>query len=290
MMDLVHLRSFAHVAERGTVAAAATALDFSAPAVSQHIAKLEVELAAALFDRVGGRLRLTDAGRSLLPIALELLDLERRGRDATRQPPPNPRFVIAGFASALAALVVPKLHLLANRMTLEIMESEDTEAMRELGLGEVDVVLTQEYQGLASERDPRDHYTPLVTDRLRLVMPGTMADTTTVGELARSNWLMNGHDTRCAAATVQILKTAGLHPTIAATVADNETLLALVAADHGVTVVPELLLGPARADIVIGTQDLGVTRTIFAVNRATRNAAVAPLIEALLSSPGPAHD
>jgi DNA-binding transcriptional ArsR family regulator len=59
MIDLVRLRSFAHVCEAGTVAAAAAGLGYSPPAVSQHVARLERDLGVALFDRVGGRLRPT---------------------------------------------------------------------------------------------------------------------------------------------------------------------------------------------------------------------------------------
>ena len=40
MLDLVQVRSFAEVALRGTVAAAAQACGYTGPAVSQHLAKL----------------------------------------------------------------------------------------------------------------------------------------------------------------------------------------------------------------------------------------------------------
>ena len=48
-MDLVQLRSFVEVAEKGTVAAAARTLGYTAPAVSQHLSKLEKELETMLF-------------------------------------------------------------------------------------------------------------------------------------------------------------------------------------------------------------------------------------------------
>ncbi len=50
MMDLVQLRSLVEVAERGTVAAAATAQGYTAPAVSQHLAKLEAEMQSQASD------------------------------------------------------------------------------------------------------------------------------------------------------------------------------------------------------------------------------------------------
>src|SRR4051794_31551541 len=109
MMDLVQLRSFAQVAERGTVAAAAAAQGYTAPAVSQHVAKLELELGARLFDRVGGRVVLTPAGRALLPVALEMVDLEARGRACAANPGDVPHVVVAGFASAISTVLIPRL-------------------------------------------------------------------------------------------------------------------------------------------------------------------------------------
>ncbi|MEZ5375715.1 MAG: LysR family transcriptional regulator [Acidimicrobiales bacterium] len=282
MMDLGHLRSFAEVAERGTIAAAATARDFTAPAVSQHLAKLEREIGTHLFDRAGRRLRLTDAGKALLPIALELLDLEARGRQVARSPQQRPRIVVAGLASAIDALVVPRLERLRPHLRLEIVESEDADALRDLRLGTVDLVLVQEYRGVRSlpggtDRDPALTYTPLVTDRLRLVLPPDRSPTTTVADLGDADWLINGQGTRCAAATTQILETAGLRPTVAAVVADNTTLLALVSAGHGVTIVPELLLGRAPA-LTVADEELAIERTMFAVHRGTTTEPLARLL------------
>ena len=82
MLDLVCLRSFVHVCERGTIAAAAADLGYTAPAVSQHVAKLERDVGVAVFDRVGGRLRPSAAGDDLLAMAASMLDLEERCRAA----------------------------------------------------------------------------------------------------------------------------------------------------------------------------------------------------------------
>lgn len=281
-MDLTQVRSFANVAERGTIAAAAAALDFTPPAVSQHLAKREAGLGAALFDRAGRRLQLTDAGHALLPVALELLDVEARGRRAVAQPPSEPHFVVGGFASAIGALLLPRLRDLRTNLRLTIVESEDVEALRELRLGEFDLVLAQEYDGLPVDRDPRLQFTPLVTDRLRLVTPDTHDTTVTVDDLASSPWLVNGRGTRCAEATDRILRAAGVAPAISGIVADNDTLLALVAAGHGVSIVPELLLDAPPPGLTVADQDLGVARTVLAVHRASATESITPLLEMLL--------
>ncbi len=266
-MDLGRLRSFAEVAERGTVAAAASSLGFTAPAVSQHLAKLESELQTQLFDRSGQRLQLTDAGRALLPVAFDMLDLDARARHAVSAQPDRPHIVVAGFASAIGSLVVPRVDELAERMTFDLHEREDAEAMRDLRLGAVDVVLAQEYSGMPIERSERFDFTPLVTDQLRLVMPAGWSATTNIASLGDANWLLNGTDTRCAQATQQVLSAHGLAPSIVGTIADNHTLLELVAAGRGVTITPDLVLGAGHDGITTGTEDLGVSRTILAVNR-----------------------
>ena len=284
-MDLVHLKSFAEVAERGTIAAAAAAQGYTAPAVSQHIAKLETVLGTQLFDRVGGRVVLTAAGGALLPIAFEMLDLDERGRAAVSEPGDVPHVVFSGFASAISTVLIPRLGQLRDHATIEITEAEDTEALRDLGLGDVDVVLTQEYEGVPAERNRRFTFTPLVGDRLTLVLPPDMAASMTIEQLEDVPWLLNGRTTRCALATKGILDAAGISPRIVGTIADNATLLALVASGLGATVVPARVLDDEQHDVTIAVQDLGITRTIYAVTRSATSAIVALLLELLEQTP-----
>jgi len=284
-MDLVQLKSFAEVAERGTIAAAAAAQGYTAPAVSQHIAKLETALGTQLFDRVGGRVALTAAGAALLPIAFEMLDLDARGRAAVHEPGGVPHVVFSGFASAISTVLIPRLSRLRDHATIEITEAEDAEALRDLGLGAVDVVLTQEYEGVPAERNRRFTYTPLVGDRLTLVLPPDMAASTTIEQLKDAPWLLNGRTTRCALATKRILDAAGITPQTVGTIADNATLLALVAAGQGVTVVPAGVLDHAQHEVTIALQDLGITRTIHAVTRTATTATVSLLLDLLGQTP-----
>ena len=223
------------------------------------------------------------AGAALLPIALEMLDLEARARSVVDEPSAVPHVVIAGFASAITTVLVPRLAALREHANVEITEAEDTDALRDLGLGAVDVVLTQEYEGAPAERVRRFTYTPLVSDRLTLVLPPDMSDTTTIDDLGDAPWLLNGRSTRCAQATMRILDAAGVAPRIVGTVADNATLLALVAAGQGVTVVPARVLDDAAHAVTIAEQDLRTTRTILAVTRTATTAPLARLLEHLVT-------
>jgi DNA-binding transcriptional LysR family regulator len=280
-MDLTQIRSFVEVAERGTVAAAAAVLGYTPPAVSQHLSKLERGLGSTLFDRAGGHLVLTDAGMMLLPMAHDLLDLAGRARAVVHQAVPQPRLVVAGLASALAVLVAPRVAALAEHASVEIVEAEDRVALRELRLGHVDMALIQEYPGDNPQRDNRLDYVTLLSDNLRLVLPPWFSPGTTIADLDHQPWLVNGTGTRCEAASRQILRAAGIEPTISGDVSDNHLLLGLVAAGHGATIVPELLLADAGAAVTVSTQDLGAARTLLAVIRTTASAAVRQALSVL---------
>ncbi len=73
-MDIEALRGFVAVAETGSFSAAAERLFITQPAVSKRLALLESELGAALFDRIGRRIRPTPAGTALLARARAILN------------------------------------------------------------------------------------------------------------------------------------------------------------------------------------------------------------------------
>lgn len=79
-MTLEQLRIFVAAAELLSMTRAAERLRLSQPAVSAAIAALEERYAARLFDRVGRRLELTEAGRLFLPEAILVLEHSGRAR------------------------------------------------------------------------------------------------------------------------------------------------------------------------------------------------------------------
>ena len=68
-MDTHQLKAFALVAETESFSQAAEKLHITQPAVSKRVALLEQQLGTSLFDRIGRRVSLTEAGRALLPHA-----------------------------------------------------------------------------------------------------------------------------------------------------------------------------------------------------------------------------
>ncbi|GAA1161407.1 LysR family transcriptional regulator [Kribbella jejuensis] len=85
-MEVRQLEFFVAVAEELHFGRAAERLHIGQPAVSQHVARLERELGVQLFDRTTRRVRLTGAGRRLLPEAHATLTAFGRLRAAVAEP------------------------------------------------------------------------------------------------------------------------------------------------------------------------------------------------------------
>lgn len=84
MMELRQLECFLTVVDEGTFTAAATRLHVVQSAVSSTIKSLEHSLGVVLFARGPGRPTLTDAGRRLLPLARQMLELAATTQEAVR--------------------------------------------------------------------------------------------------------------------------------------------------------------------------------------------------------------
>ena len=73
-MDLSALQAFVAVAQNASFSQAAEQLFVSQSAISKRIAQLETDIKAQLFDRIGRKVALTEAGHVLLPRAQRLLN------------------------------------------------------------------------------------------------------------------------------------------------------------------------------------------------------------------------
>ena len=116
MLDVNRLRVIDAVARHGSVTAAAKELHYSQPSVTHHLARLEAETGAQLLQRVGRGIRLTPAGQLLADRAAEII-----GRIAAADAELSAhvgltagRVRLAGFASAIGALVLPAVAALAE--------------------------------------------------------------------------------------------------------------------------------------------------------------------------------
>src|ERR671917_1099993 len=117
MFDVKQLRVLRAVAEHGSFSAAADALSYTQPAISQQIAALEKRAGTTLVDRTSRGVRLTDAGRALVEHAdvvlarLSAAEAELEAIAGVR----GGRVRLASFPTAGAAIAPPAVALFQER-------------------------------------------------------------------------------------------------------------------------------------------------------------------------------
>ena len=137
-MEVRHLRYFVTVAGSGTVSAAAERLHVTQPGLSRQLRQFEHELGISLFDRSGGRLKLSSAGRALLPPARELLDRVDAFRAAATFHAEGrlERFTIGAPTVTLTDVVAPFIATMAtDDPTADVLDTDGVSSTTALGRG-----------------------------------------------------------------------------------------------------------------------------------------------------------
>ncbi len=126
------LASFLAVAREGSVSVAARQLVVTQPSVSAALSALARELGVELTERDGRAIRLTAAGRALVPYATDVLGLLDQGRQAAREAASSSerRLRIAAVTTAGEYVAPPLLHAFAVgrpdiALTLEVGNRAD---------------------------------------------------------------------------------------------------------------------------------------------------------------------
>lgn len=295
MIDLRRLRLLRELHERGTIAAVAEALQYTPSAVSQQLAVLEREAGVPLLERAGRGVRLTDAALVLVEHADALLaraELAEADLAAAAGSVAG-RGRIAAFQSVALRLAAPALQALARDapgLRCELVEAEPEQSLPALALGDIDLVLADEWEGLPLPRpvgvDRHDLHRepvfavlaeghPLARRRRRSVR---------LAELAGDVWTTGRPGTAWEDVTKRMCRQlGGFDPDIRHRTNDSVLSLGLVASGLAVTLLPELVAPESHPGVVVRWIAEGTTyRTIFA---ATRTAdARRPSVQALLAA------
>ena len=295
MLDLRRLRLLRELNERGTIAAVADALQFTPSAVSQQLAMLEREAGVRLLERAGRGVRLTDTALVLVGHAAALLErAELAEADlAAAAGTVAGRGRIAGFQSVMLRLAIPAMEALAReapRLRCEVIEAEPEEALPALALGDLDMVLGDEWQHQPRRMPDGVDRHDLHRDCVYLVLPARHPvarrhpDAVPLAELAGEAWT-TGHVRMGWEEMTQrtCRELGGFNPDIHHRANDATVSLALVARGLAVTMLPELPM-PRRypGTVVRPIAEGSVSRAIFA---ATRSAdAARPSTQALLGA------
>ncbi|MBO0814522.1 MAG: LysR family transcriptional regulator [Actinobacteria bacterium] len=260
MLDIARLRILAAIAAHGSVTKAAQHLNYSQPAVSHHLARLEAETGARLVQRVGRGIRLTPEGEHLARRATEIV-----GRVDTAAAELSAlvglrtgRVRVAGFQSALAALMPHAAAVLRHDypgIELHLADAHPQVALDLLRAGQIDAALIFRYD----DTTPGDiRVTHLFDDPMHLLSlePGQ-----TLTDHRNSAWIAGCE--RCRREFTDACERAGFTPLIAYTSDDIIVEQALVAAGMGVTTMPGLALRTHLAPGIQATPLRGFRRRVY---------------------------
>ncbi len=291
VLDPRRLSALRAVSAHGSIAAAATALGYTASAVSQSVAAMERYLDLQLMERTPRGVTLTPAGLRLVEHAdvilahLDAAEDEARafkGGDAGR--------VWVGTLPSAAALVARAAgELLRARpgTELRIVEIDPVGGLAGLRAGALDVTLVPRYAGIEHERPGWLEDTPLLEEPLLAVLPDThrLADRGPVrlADLAAERFITEPEPEHRSLTHVAC-RAAGFTPEVAAGSSDYDVTLALVAGGLGVALVPRLAVRELPGIAARPLADPAVTRRLLAATRVGtgRVPAVASMLGALL--------
>jgi DNA-binding transcriptional LysR family regulator len=249
-LEVAQLRAFQAVVQHGSFSRAATALGYTQPAMSHHIARLERHLGVQLIERVPPRsLRLTTPGRALLrhaeAVLSQLAAAEREIRAIGSLKAGS--LAMAAFPTAAATFVPTAVGIFRDKypdVTIEISEQEPSGSIPQLAAGTFDLALAYDYPGVVPQTDPRIHTEVLFSDPMAVVLPAghPLADTDTVrvSHLADEQWVLP-NESGCRTAILHVCRNAGFTPQIATQTSDYMAMLGLVAAQVGIALVPWLV-------------------------------------------------
>ena len=278
MLDPRRLAVLREFAVRGTIAAAADALAFTPSAVSQQLAQLQREAGVELFRKVGRRLELTDAGRTLVARADELLArIEEIDAELAAQAEEVRGTVrIGAFQTAASAIVIPALDRLAERhprLRVELVEAEAEESLPVLERGGLDVAIAEEYEHAPRPRSAQLRREYLEPDEMVLALPRSHPAAKAKGpvslaSLHATEWVAARADTAFGDMFARVCRSVGgFEPEIRHRVNEMELLLDIVASGAA-ALVPAL--GRPERDARVAVRRIAegrVSRALFVAVR-----------------------
>jgi LysR family transcriptional regulator, hydrogen peroxide-inducible genes activator len=245
-MEIHQLRYFVAVADEGSFSRAAAKVRVAQPSLSQQIRKLEAEVGQPLFDRLPRSVVLTEAGRCLIDYARQILASigdARRSVDELKDEVSG-RLAV-GAIPTIAPYILPELVGKFQKhypeVSLEIVEDVTDGITRRVEAGELDVALASTSQQSPTLRRESVGNEPL----LALVPEGHPLAKKALVELddLKSQRFLLLHEMHCLSQQVHhLLESRRLRPEIALAGSQLGTIANMVAAEIGVSIVPQMMV------------------------------------------------
>jgi LysR family hydrogen peroxide-inducible transcriptional activator len=276
-MEVHQLRYFCAVAETGSFTRAAEREQVAQPSLSQQIMKLEEELGVRLFDRLGRSVRLTDPGQVFLPRARAILsELRAAKEEVVERQSTVSGAVCVGVIPTIAPYFLPSRIASFLRKypptSITVVEDVTVHLLDRLRNGLVDMAI----MALPARGHDLDCF-PLLSERLYALLPKShelaRRRSVLMKELRQEPFLLLRDDHCFRETAIEVCKRARVMPQVVFESGQFSSILGMVAAGLGVSILPEMAL-ERRPDC---------TFVQLADERASRTIGVATLKEHYLS-------
>ena len=267
-MELQQLRYVCAIADTGSFSRAAEQCQVAQPSLSQQILKLEDDLGARLFDRLGRGIRLTEAGRVFLPHARSILSQLDAARSSVQEKFTNASgSVSVGVIPTIAPYIMPQYaSTFASQYPqakLRILEDKTPDLIESLRSLSIDIAILalplrqKDLQLVSLHSEPL--YAVLPVDH-----PRARDKAITLRDLRGESFVMlrDGHCFRDL--SIDACNRARIAPRIAFESDQFSSVLGLVAAGIGVSIAPEMALDRNAGCAYVPLSDPRATRTIVA--------------------------
>lgn len=267
-MELHHLRYFEAVARHGHVTKAAQELHIAQPSLSKQIQVLEVELGVRLFNRVGRRIELTDAGQVFLRYTRRILAEVNEARAALQQLGDLTHGRVSiGASPTVGAHLLPQALAEFNQqysgIELEFHEAGAGDLVVLLDEGTVDlVVVSLELVGNAKKIASAELFTEDLVIATASNHRLAQAESVVAADLAQEGFILFRRGYELRERTLQLCYAAGFEPHITLDGAEMDTVLRFAAAGLGIALVPRLALEGAEGLASIRMRNMQMTRTL----------------------------
>ena len=262
MHDLRLLNVLREVALRGSFSAAADALAYTQPAVSQQIARLEKQVGVKLIEREPRGIRLTPAGEVLVRhterILAQLAAADEELQEVATQA--RGRLRIGSFATAAGTIVpraVASFRKLRPAIEVDISLLEPDQSVPAVRRGDIEIAITEE-GGFDGDIDTRGlEVEHLLDDHMWVSLPADHPLATRhaveLADLRDEDWMFACLSGTCADSNVVLraCQDAGFQPRIAYQSDDYFAIQGLVASGMGVALIPGLGLASTREDVAV---------------------------------------
>jgi LysR family nitrogen assimilation transcriptional regulator len=240
-MDTAHLKAFLRIAETGSISRAAQSLGIAQPSLSQLLLRLEDEIGFKLFERIARGVILTEAGRVFLERARHILHVTEQALADTRHLRDEARGQVVfamppSIARRAAARLVEALAREAPLVRVRVVEAFTGSIRGWLEAEQIDL-------GVLYDLGPLRHLSARFLLRDPLVLVGRAgrfgADhTAALRDLAGEALIAPGPQHGLRQLLEREAVRSGVELRVDQEIDSLDTMIGLVAAGHGLTVLP----------------------------------------------------